>query len=180
MPGRGSGPSGGSAGAPSRRVQSDLKLYVEDAAEQYADLVDCLAEFGHSFDLQAWAAAMESEDSVDRRNVKATLFCFTTLFNDVNEIMRRAHEIAGRWKRGRPFPEMRQVYADLARERLLARRRADRMVELNSVRNKLTHVYARVAPATAHAAIDEYLNRHHADLLRAAHTWLRKRGYRLL
>lgn len=167
------------AGADPERLQDDIDLYAADAAEQYADLIDAMAQFGRDFALDAWRSAYDGAMPPERRAAKVTLFCFATLVNDVNELLVRVDRIASGAGAGRAASPMPVVYERLVAVRALtARLRGDLMV-INRARNRVAHAYGRLSADDAHDVIRLYVDRVHGDLWRRLQRWLQDRGHRL-
>jgi len=162
---------------PRQATRARLERAARDAARQRRALLHAMAGFGDEFDLAAWRQAFTAEEPEQDARVATVLFPFSTLVNDLNELLALGAELAGS-KRRRELVPMPDLYGRLVDAGALARAHAAELERINRVRNRVTHAYARASADETHAAILALLEALPRVLARH-NRWLGERGVEL-
>jgi len=139
-------------------------------------------QIGTGFDGAEFVARWNSSDPADHMEVNAVTGAWDSAINDLNEVLRAAHDVlhpppaatpGGRAPKG---PDMPDIYEALGVGGVISRAAGRKLRAVNRVRNDYTHRYPTATPEQIHGAIDA-LQQVSRLVIPAVVEWLHSQGY---
>lgn len=134
-----------------RALKTKIRDRVSDVRRHFLALRAAMAEFGENFNLDAFAAAYDSEDPADLNHVKAVERGVDQLYNYIAELAAFGLELAEIRVRGQET-NARVDLDSLSRAGVIGPERTRRLQRLRRLRRLLVHEYATATAEQVHEA----------------------------
>jgi len=134
-----------------RWLKAKIRHRVTDVRRHLIALRAAMAEFGEDFDLAAFTAAHDSDDTVLLNRVNAVERGVDKLYNTIAELTAFGLELAEVRPRGADLNARRDLN-DLRRTGVIGPERARRLERLRELRRLLVHEYATATASQIHEA----------------------------
>ena len=134
-----------------------------------------------SLDRAEFVRLWNSNIPADHFGLNAVTGAWDNAMNDLNEVLRAAHEVLDRPKAvgggRRPHgPDMPEIYDGLAGGKVIAQTAARTLKRINRVRNDYTHRYPTASPERVHEAVGDF-QVVVKSVVPAVARWLAAQGY---